>query len=226
MAEDHVNNAAAPARKYAAKQILRESVLIGVLGAFLAFAANAISPRGLVLTRNYFPSGVRSSQSAVITNSPTLSNASPRVVAPAHTPPQLLAARLQAKGLQLADSNQVIQLFGDPRYEQELVIFVDARDDRHYQEGHIPGAYQFDHYRAENYLPIVLPVCQTAQQIVVYCMGGDCEDSEFAAITLASTGIPMERFYVYGGGMSEWMTNGLPVEVGERKSGKLLNTQP
>jgi hypothetical protein len=32
-------------------------------------------------------------------------------------------------------------------------------DDEHYRAGHIPGAFQLDHYHPENYLAAVLP-CQ------------------------------------------------------------------
>lgn len=139
---------------------------------------------------------------------------------------ELLAARLQSKGLRLVESHQVTQLFRDPRYAQDLVVFIDARDDQHYQAGHIPGAYQFNHYRAENYLATVIPVCQMAEQIVVYCTGGDCEDSEYAAIFLRDAGIPPEKLFVYGAGMTEWMTNGQPVEIGGRHSGNFRSVTP
>ena len=141
-----------------------------------------------------------------------------------NSPLELLSARLRANGLQLADSNQVMQFFRDPRREQDGVIFIDARDDEHYRAGHIPGAYHFDRFHPENYLTNVLQVCLTAQQIVFYCNGGDCDDSEHAAIMLRdSIGIPKEKVFVYGGGITEWTTNGLPIEVGARNSGQLTN---
>ena len=130
-----------------------------------------------------------------------------------------MAARLKEKGLQPIDGREAIQLFRDPQYEQELIVFVDARDDRHFQEGHIPGAYQFDRYYPEKHLPDVLPVCLNAAKVVVYCTGGNCEDSEFAALALKEAGVPRERLFVYAGGMTDWSTNGVPVEVGARKSG-------
>lgn len=135
------------------------------------------------------------------------------------SPEELLAARLQEKGLTLVDSNRVVELFHDPRREQHLVIFVDAREDEYYQKGHIPGAYQLDYFRPENYLAALLPMCQLAEQIIVYCNGGNCEDSEFAASFLLSADIPKEKLLVYGGGLGEWATNGLPIEIGERLSG-------
>ena len=121
-----------------------------------------------------------------------------------------------------AASNEVTALFRDPRHDQGLVAFIDARDDAHYQAGHIPGAWQFDHYRAEAYLPAVLPVCMNAQQVVVYCNGGTCEDSEFAAVLLRDAGVPRTSLFVYVGGITEWKSNGLPVETGARRSGQLL----
>lgn len=204
--------------------VLLEGVIVALAGALFGFAANAVSPRGLALSRNYFPRATHSSVPAVPATQPKSLAGATNVAMPSQA--ELLAARLKAKGLQLVESNQVVQLFHDPRYEQELVVFVDARNDQSYQEGHIPGAYQLDHYHLENYLASVLPACQSAERIVVYCMGGDCEDSEFTAITLQDVGIPKERLSVYGGGMTEWATNGLPVEIGGRRSGNLLRPKP
>ncbi len=122
--------------------------------------------------------------------------------------------------------NAVVELFHDLRYEQGLVILVDARDDAHYQAGHIPGAWQFDHYHPEQYLPAVLPVCLNAQKVVVYCTGGACEDSEFAAIMLREAGVPRDSLFVYTGGITEWMTNGQPLESGARGSGVVVRRKP
>jgi rhodanese-related sulfurtransferase len=198
------------------RRLLLEAVLVAAVGAVVAFAANALSPRGLKLTRDFF-----GSSSHPLTNSVPGTNATPGLTTTNAAPLELLAARLREKGLHLAGSNQVIELFKDPRCQQGLVIFVDAREDRHYQEGHIPGAYQLDYYRPEAYLAALLPLCQLAQQIVVYCNGGTCEDSEFAATFLLSAGVAKEKLLVYGGGVAEWTTNGLPVELGPRLSGQM-----
>lgn len=73
----------------------------------------------------------------------------------------------------------------------------------------------------------MIQVCLTAQRIVFYCNGGDCDFSENAAITLRdSMGIPKEKVFVYGGGMNEWTTNGLPIELGARNSGQFTNVTP
>ncbi|MBI3852481.1 MAG: rhodanese-like domain-containing protein [Verrucomicrobia bacterium] len=128
------------------------------------------------------------------------------------------ASRLRSKGLQIIEHTNVVSLLHDARYASGLVLFVDARDDQHFQEGHIPGAHQLDHYRPEKYLPAVLGACMSAEQIVVYCNGGECEDSEFTAIMLTQSGVPADRLFVYAGGIAEWTQHGEPVELGARGS--------
>ena len=204
-----------------AKAVLLETLLVAALGLALALAANALSSRGLRLNRNYFPGGERLAVANPGSNSVGVaSNAAPA------DPLEATRQRLQQLGLQLVSSNEVVALFRDPRYEPGLVLIVDARDDKHYTAGHIPGAWQFHHYRPENFLPDLLPVSLAAQQIVVYCAGGQCEDSEFAALMLRDAGVPREKLFVYAGGITEWTNHGLPVEIGARRSGELLNPRP
>jgi len=146
----------------------------------------------------------------------------PKAVASVTNAQQNLEAQLRAEGLNLADSNLVARLFHDPRVQQDLVIFVDARNNEEFQQGHIPGAFLFNHYHPETYLPTVWPACQAAQQIVVYCNGGNCDESILAARILKDLPqIGGEKLFVYAGGITEWTTNGWPVEIGERKSGNL-----
>jgi rhodanese-related sulfurtransferase len=203
------------------KLVLLEALVVAAIGLAVALLANMVSPRGLSLTRNYFPSsGTTHGKIGGIANS-NVNAVVPATNGAGQSAREIVAARLKDKGLQPIDGPEATQLFRDPQYELESIVFIDARDDRHYSEGHIPGAYQFDRYYPEKHLPAVLPVCLNATKIVVYCTGGDCEDSEFAALTLKDAGAPLERIVVYAGGMTEWAANGLPVEIGERKSGTM-----
>jgi rhodanese-related sulfurtransferase len=209
-----------PRRLLAVRQIFREAVLVAALGAAFAFASNQISPLGLALTRDYFPAGTAHSVRPVVGNeSPHTGGTNSDILSPA----QFLAAQMKEKGLQLMDGSQVTQLFQDPRLQSSLIVFIDARDEKHYMEGHIPGAFEFDPYHPEKYFDTVLPVCQKAEQVVVYCNGGDCDDSESAALLLRDVGIPNQKLFVYGGGITEWETNSLPMEIGPRNSGNLRN---
>jgi rhodanese-related sulfurtransferase len=179
------------------RRILLEALLVAAAGAILAFVANALSPRGLILTRNYFPGATNG-----VVAAPALS----------------VIAGIKEKGLRWMDAAAARRLFEDPRVQQQLVVFIDARASAPYREGHIPGAYEFDPYYPEPSLPGVLAACLSAERIVVYCNGGECEDSQFAAITLRDAGIPNQKLAVFVGGISAWTTNGWPLETGERNS--------
>ncbi|MGA2657940.1 MAG: rhodanese-like domain-containing protein [Verrucomicrobiota bacterium] len=198
------------------RKILLEGLVVAAIGAAVAFVANAVSPRGLKLDRDYFPPRLQAQSSRT----------NPSLTAPGsntNSAAELLAAKIKAFGLQPAESNLVSQLFNDPRREGDLIVFIDARDEKDYQQGHIPSAFEFyDPYR-DKFLDTVGPVCQIAQQVVVYCHGGDqCDDSIQAALTLRDVlHVPKENLLVYGGGFTEWCANGLPVEMGERKSGQM-----
>jgi rhodanese-related sulfurtransferase len=202
-------------------KILVEALAVLVAGVVFALAANQISPRGLALARNYFPQGTTSHEAMTTGTGSTggMINTNSTAISPA----QLLAARLRDQGLQLMEGSRTAQLFHDPRFQQGSIVFIDAREEAPYQEGHIPGAYEFDPYHPDKYFSTVFPVCRAAEQIVVYCNGGDCDDSESAAVTLRDVGIATNKLFIYGGGIAEWATNGLPVEVGARNSGNRRN---
>lgn len=186
----------------------RLTVLVAVLGLFAALVANFISPRGLSLTRNYFPE----------------KETMPTATVPAAGAPG--PGALSTNGLAVITTAQALELFHDPHYEQALIVFVDARDDQHYMAGHIPGAWQLDRYYPEKHLATVLPACMNATRVVVYCTGGECEDSHYAAQTLQEAGVPTEHLSVYASGMTEWEAKKLPVETGARHSGTLRPNQP
>jgi rhodanese-related sulfurtransferase len=192
------------------KNIVLEGLVVAVLGAGLALLANALSPQGLQLTRNYDKR-----------NPPVVSVATNATAVPGATnfpsPSEVLAAELKAQGLQLAGSNQVLRLFHDPGLAQGLIAFVDARHPEEYAQGHIPGAYLMDFAHPQKYIPEVLPVCTQALQVVVYCNGGECNDSEQIAITLRELGVLNERLCVYGGGITEWKANGWPIQTGSQR---------
>ncbi|GJM26257.1 MAG: hypothetical protein DHS20C16_26720 [Phycisphaerae bacterium] len=120
---------------------------------------------------------------------------------------------------QLIDHNETMEAYQSAAYEVGQCIFIDARNDTAYAEKHIPGAYQLDHYYADRYIPDLIPVCTEAEQIIVYCNGGKCEDSKLATADLIENGVLAEKIFVYVGGVVAWSKDGLPFERGERLSG-------
>jgi rhodanese-related sulfurtransferase len=182
----------------------RDALMVAALGVVIGLGANAISPRGISLTRDYFAAAPSASR------------------APATSPPTHAAARdpvrerLAQRGLKALTHDEAVALFRDPRRTTGQILFIDARDDAHYEAGHIPGAQPFDHYRLERYIANVVAIAPLAEQIVVYCHGGECEDSELVAIDLTQLGVPASKLAIYLGGITEWERNGLPVETGAR----------
>jgi rhodanese-related sulfurtransferase len=207
--------------RWPVKSVIAETVLIGMAGLAFAFAANAISKRGLDLTRDYFP-GAQIPTPQLASSAKTNLISTPISGGTSNSADAVILQRLAANGLAACDGKEALRLFQDTGYGEGRIVFVDARNDEHYAAGHIPGAYQFDHYHAPNFIPTVLPVCMRAEQVVVYCSGGStCEDSENAAITLRDIGVSREKLFVYTGGIRDWESNGRPMEVGARNSGKI-----
>ena len=197
----------------ALRSLLLEAVVVGVTGLGLALLANQLSPRGLVLTRDYFGSSAR--------RTPTAADAAGPAPARAVTDARGPEPGLIRDGFRAVKLDEALRWQADPRRERGLIVFVDARADRPFRDGHIPGAIQFDPFYPEKRLTEVLAACSLADQVVIYCNGGDCTDSSLVAHLLRDAGVPVARLAVFVGGISEWKAHRSPIEVGERNSGDL-----
>src|SRR5215471_8466719 len=139
------------------KRVVVQALIVAAAGLAFALVANALSPRGLTLTRDYFPN------IPVITNqSPSTATIGPstnvEVAIPDNEAVREAFQRLQQRGLQPMTTQQTLDALKDPGYRQGEIVFVDARSDDSYQSGHIPGAWQLDYYHPEHYLTNVLAV--------------------------------------------------------------------
>ena len=90
-------------------------------------------------------------------------------------------------------------------------IFIDAREEFEYDEGHIAGALclPFDFW--DDYWYLVEPELDNEKHIIIYCGGLDCELSLFAARELDYLGY--EKTYTFFGGWVKWEESGLPIEM-------------
>lgn len=97
------------------------------------------------------------------------------------------------------------------------VVFLDARRRSLYERGHVPGAYCLPRNDAAT-LEAVLPAIQRASVIVIYCQGGNCEDSIFTAEDLIYRhAVDPALIYIYEGGWEEWVArNGAQQKGAER----------
>jgi rhodanese-related sulfurtransferase len=88
-------------------------------------------------------------------------------------------------------------------------LVLDARRTSVYEEGHIAGARSFPIWEAEVDRRIEALVNEgrdTKQPVVVYCTGGDCEDSHMLAQKLFGAGF--ENALVYRDGWPDWLERG------------------
>ena len=90
-------------------------------------------------------------------------------------------------------------------YDREI-IFIDARDEEEFAEGHIKGATV-----APSTPELVQLFPDRSSAIVTYCSGGDCDVSQELAEELMYDW-EYERIFVYLGGWPEWKRAGYPVE--------------
>lgn len=233
------------------KRTLLQFVVLAVTGLVIGLVANALNPKGLSLTRNYFAkpvingTGTRTHNgpghngstqtaptsqvaagpltSATVNRNATNHNSAPTATNQAEQMTEdEMVQRLRDLGFQALYHWEVVDLFNSPYRTDGLYVVIDARTEQHYQDGHVPGAYHLDHYYLDRTVDKVLEACGIADKIVVYCNGGDCEDSELAVGDLLEKGIPFDRLYIYAGGFSMWTSKGMPYEIGERNSGEMV----
>lgn len=182
---------------------LKEIILLVVVSAAVALIANSVrantSIKGyLSWSKNYFK---RSST---------------------ESPPPVAAVEVEEADqayhpeheFQVITHKDVVALLDDPNTRANLNIFVDARNDEAFEKGHIPGAIQADHYELESYVDNLLQYALPADKIVVYCNGGNCEDSIFMCQDLLELGIDKSVIFLYEGGWKAWEAGGGPIETG------------
>jgi rhodanese-related sulfurtransferase len=97
-------------------------------------------------------------------------------------------------------------------------MFLDARRTSVYEQGHIAGSRPVSVWESDvddKVAKIFNERSDPAQQalpIVVYCSGGDCEDSHMLAQKLY--GALFNNVYVYKDGFPDWQKHGGPVHTG------------
>jgi rhodanese-related sulfurtransferase len=86
---------------------------------------------------------------------------------------------------------------------------VDTRLEHFFQEGTIPGARNIPHEQIrESTNPL-----DAAVATIFFCNGPQCAATPDAIRTLLANGYPPESILYYRGGIHDWMTLGLPIEV-------------
>lgn len=88
-------------------------------------------------------------------------------------------------------------------------LFIDARDETAFEEGHIEGAINLPWHDFEARFTDVMPQLTSSSRIIAYCDGDSCGLSKELAVTLLAKGYDNVKVLVDG--WSKWQGAGLPV---------------
>jgi rhodanese-related sulfurtransferase len=101
---------------------------------------------------------------------------------------------------------------------QPLVTFVDARPTYHYGAEHIPGAMNLPAEDAEGLLDTQSLPIPPDGEVITYCDGGSCEQSEYLGLLLRQRDV-CQRVRVLEGGWQAWASSGAPTVSGDSPHG-------
>lgn len=96
---------------------------------------------------------------------------------------------------------------------QAHVTFVDARAGYHYTAAHIPGAMNLPADQAEGVLDMQSLPIPPEGQVITYCDGGSCEQSEYLGMLLRERDV-CQQVRVLDGGWQAWVTANAPTVTG------------
>jgi rhodanese-related sulfurtransferase len=197
------------------KKTIVETVVLGLVGLLVASTANAVraSKNSIVWRKNYFDKGIPLAAIPQQDEEHKEGDGSTGAITP-----EPKTDEHPDHPYQEVSFEEVAEIFNDPSTEMGANVFIDARNDELYAEGHIPGAIQADHYRLEEYIEIVLDYVESAEKVIVYCNGGDCEDSIFLCKDLLDFDVPYDKIYLYAGGWKEWSKRGMPAALGNEEA--------
>ena len=91
---------------------------------------------------------------------------------------------------------------------EKNTLFVDARAEQYYLEGHIPGAICSDNF--DSLLVDIESKIKDDSFFVVYCSDDDCGSSEELSYQLLDEGFT--NIYLFKGGWKQWIENKMPTE--------------
>jgi len=88
------------------------------------------------------------------------------------------------------------------------VLFIDARDDVSFLDGHLTGAISSKPY--DEMVDNIFTNQGFSEPIVIYCDDEECDLSEELGYQLQAEGF--SKIYVFNGGWNQWLMAKLPIE--------------
>ncbi|TAH39966.1 MAG: rhodanese-like domain-containing protein [Planctomycetota bacterium] len=139
-----------------------------------------------------------------------------RVAAPAaagQPPAQTVAELIRELGYQTMSFEEVKDYAAVAQDPHNGILLLDARKAESFRQGHIPGAVMLDPYHLDDLLSEEMrQTIAEAVVVIIYCTGGDCEDSLLLAQRLVPAVVGVESVFLYVGGINEWREQGQALE--------------
>ncbi len=101
------------------------------------------------------------------------------------------------------------------RLYRKQMLFLDARRSSVFEEGHIAGARSVPVWESDiedRVKKLFEEGLDQRAPVVIYCSGGNCEDSHMLAERLYKVGF--DNVLIYKDGFPDWQKRGLPVSKG------------
>ncbi|MGB8717823.1 MAG: rhodanese-like domain-containing protein [Desulfobacterales bacterium] len=98
-------------------------------------------------------------------------------------------------------------------FHQNAALFVDARPQSQYADGHIRGALSLPWQDADRYFIELVDQLEGARTLITYCDGESCDLSHELALFLKEMGFENVRVLVNG--WTVWQQAGLPLQMEE-----------
>jgi rhodanese-related sulfurtransferase len=98
-------------------------------------------------------------------------------------------------------------------FDQKTAVFIDARGDDLFKQGHIKGAKNLPWHDVDDYFMALAKDLKPTDRIITYCDGETCNLSHDLALFLIDLGFLNTKVLVNG--WTLWIDNNLPVEKEE-----------
>ncbi|MER5704544.1 rhodanese-like domain-containing protein [Micromonospora sp. NPDC002296] len=116
-------------------------------------------------------------------------------------PPAIAIAHFAAR---LSFETDVSDVHADLESGADLAV-VDSRDERAWNQGHLPGALHLPTADIAGHASALVPA---GRRVVTYCWGPGCNGATRAALEFAKLGFAVKEMI---GGYEYWVREGLPV---------------
>ena len=196
---------------------MRRAAVLAGIAALLALLSNALAgpQRRLPWVGDYPNARVVPSPAAA--PAPALTTPAPATSA---IPATISGTSFEKKSYPPHPDKPWVEIGGDEAAElhRQGVPFLDARRTSVYEQGHVAGARSLPVWEStvdDGIKRLFDEGTDLNAPLVVYCSGGDCEDSHMLAQKLHGYGF--NNALVYTGGFPDWEKRGLPVEKGPPK---------